>query len=133
MHFLISIGCMVGGIAFLVSAFYLQKLEDRERMPGFYTTATITSIKPGQDKTQTAVTFELTKDFKVQQITDVFPAEEAANWAVGRRSLVVYDEEKQKIYYNPMRKWRKAQAAVMLWGFMLLFFGISWLYAGKNL
>ena len=126
LHTCIGLLCILGGIAFIASAFYLQRLEDGKRMPGFYTTATIVAIKPHKNKAQTAVTFELTKDFRVCQVTNDFPTAEAENWKTGRRSLVVYDEEQQKIYYNPMRKSRNAQALVMGTGFVVLLFGVSW-------
>lgn len=126
LHTLIGLFCILGGIAFIASAFYLQRLEDRKRMPGFYTTATIVAMKPHKNKAQTAVTFELTKDFKVRRVSNDFPNEEAENWKTGRRSLVVYDEDQQKIYFNPMRRSRNAQALVMATGFVVLLFGVSW-------
>lgn len=126
LHMIIGLLCILGGIAFIASTFYLQRLEDRKRMPGFYTTATIVAMKPCKNKAQTQVTFELTKDFKVCQVTNDFPTAEAENWKVGRRSLVVYDEDQHKIYYNPMRRSRNAQALVMAAGFVVLLFGVSW-------
>ena len=133
LHTLIGLLCILGGIAFIASAFYLQRREDQERMPGFYTTATIVAIKPRKNEEQLAVTFELTKDFKVQRITNDFPAEEAAHWTVGRRALIVYDEDMQKIYFNPMRKSRNRQALVITTGFLILLFGVSWTILARTL
>ena len=100
LHTFIGLFCILGGIAFIASAFYLQKLEDRKRMPGFYTTATIVAMKPHNDQAKTRVTFELTKDFQIRQVTNDFSAEEAENWKVGRRSLVVYDEDQENIFQS---------------------------------
>ena len=36
LQIVIGLLCILGGIAFIASAFYLQRLEDRKRMPGFY-------------------------------------------------------------------------------------------------
>ena len=133
LHTMIGMLCILGGIAFIASAFYIQRLEDRQRMPGFYTTATIVEIKPRKNGEQLAVTFELTKDFKVLRVTNEFPAAEAANWTVGRRSLVVYAESEQKIYFNPMRKSRNMQAMVIAAGFLVLLFGVSWTILASTL
>ena len=75
LQIVIGLLCILGGIAFIASAFYLQRLEDRKRMPGFYTTATIVEMKPHKNKEQVAVTFELTKDFKIVRLTNDFSAE----------------------------------------------------------
>lgn len=126
LQIVIGLLCILGGIAFIASAFYLQRLEDRKRMPGFYTTATIVEMKPHKNKEQVAGTFELTKDFKIVRVTNDFSADEAAGWKKGRRSLVVYAEDQHKIYFNPMRRSRNAQALVMAAGFVVLLFGVSW-------
>ena len=130
---LIGALCVLGGIGLIASSFYLQKREDRQRMPGFYTTATIVDIKPRRNQEQLAVTFELTKDFKVLRVTNDFSAEVAGNWQKGRRSLVVYDEGQQKIFFNPMRKSRNAQALVIAAGFVVLIFGVSWTIVASTL
>ena len=126
MALFIGVICILAGIGCIAATFYLQRVEDRERVPGFYTTAAIVAIKPDKKGEQTAVTFEFTKDFQVLQRTQVFPAEAAASWITGRRSLIVYDEENETIYYNPMRRSRNRQALVMAAGFLILLFGVSW-------
>lgn len=121
------------GVAMVASAFWVQRLEDRERMPGFYTTAVIVNMVPQKRKGQTEVCFEFTKDFRVQRVSNDFPSEMAENWRVGRKNLIVYDEEQGKIYYNPMKKWRNRQALLMGIGLMVLLYGVLWstFFAGQ--
>lgn len=123
-HFFIGLAFILGGIGLIASTFYVQKQEDKHRMPGFYTTATICGVK--EHKTKTDVTFELTKDFKVIQVKDSYPKEEATWAVIGRRALIVYDEGQGKIYYNPMKEYRKRQLILTIAGFLVLMFGISW-------
>lgn len=127
-HVLVALAFILGGIGLIAATFYVQRQEDRERMPGFYTTAEIVAIKPGKKKSELAVTFEFTKDFKIKQVTNQYSQEEAGHWITGRKSLIVYDETQDKIYYNPMAKYRKKQAIMIMAGFLVLLFGISWLY-----
>lgn len=124
-YIVLSFCCIVIGIGCIASAFYLQRLEDRRRMSGYYTTATIVGMKPCPQKGTMAVTFEFTKDFQLQRKMNNYPLAEVSGWVMGRRSLIVYDEVQQKIYYNPMRKYRVQQAFVMLIGFFVLLFGIA--------
>lgn len=130
-HFFIGVAFILGGIGLIASTFYVQRQEDKERMPGFYTTATICAIK--EHKSKTDVTFEFTKDFKVIQVKDTYPAGEAAGWVVGRRALIVYDEGQGRIYYNPMKEYRKRQLILTIAGFMVLMFGISWVMFSATL
>ncbi len=127
-HVLVALAFILGGIGLIAATFYVQKQEDAARMPGFYTTAEIIKIKPGKQKTELAVTFEFTKDFKIKQVTNLYPKEEAESWITGRKSLIVYDETQEKIYYNPMKESRKKQAIMIIAGFLVLLFGINWLY-----
>lgn len=132
-HYLIGLLFILGGIGLIASSFYVQKREDRARMPGFYTTAEITAIKPGRSKREMAVTFTFTKDFKILRVTNQYPVEEAEHWVKGRRALIVYDEEAGKIYYNPMIRYRRWQAALIVAGFLVLLFGVSWLMFASRL
>ncbi len=127
-HVLVALAFILGGIGLIAATFYVQKQEDQVRPQGFYTTAEITKIKPGKSKAELAVTFEFTKDFKIKQVTNQYPKAEAEHWATGRKSLIVYDEAQEKIYYNPMKEFRKKQAIMIIAGFLVLLFGINWLY-----
>lgn len=119
------------GILLIAYTFQIQKKEDRERMPGFYTSAAIVSVKPlkdqsGQPTEELAVTFEFTKDFRRLQRTKHYPREEAGKWVAGRSTLIVYDEAADKIYVNPMKKYRRQQAMAVLAGGLTVLFGIFW-------
>ena len=127
-HVLVALLFILGGIGLIAATFYVQKQEDKARMPGFYTTAEIIKIKPGKNKSELAVTFEFTKDFKIRQVTNQYPKAEAEHWITGRKNLIVYDEVQEKIYYNPMKESRKKQAIMIIAGFLVLLFGINWLY-----
>ncbi|MBR4944569.1 MAG: hypothetical protein IKZ26_04085 [Peptococcaceae bacterium] len=127
-HVLVALMFILGGIGLIAATFYVQKQEDKARMPGFYTTAEIIKIKPGKNKSELAVTFEFTKDFKIRQVTNQYPKAEAEHWITGRKNLIVYDEVQEKIYYNPMKESRKKQAIMIIAGFLVLLFGINWLY-----
>lgn len=117
--------CMLVGLGLMAATFYVQRQEDVARIPGYYTTGTIVSNKP-VSKGERAVTFEFTKDFKVWHCTNRFPETEAANWKLGRNSLIVYDEASDAVYFNPMRASRKKQAWMLLVGGVLLLAGMYW-------
>ena len=117
--------CMMAGLGLMGATFYVQKQEDKTRVAGYYTTGTIVSNK-AMGKSERAVTFEFTKDFKVWHCTNRFPVAEAAHWKEGRRSLIVYDEALDKVYFNPMRDSRKKQAWMLLAGGVLLLSGMYW-------
>ena len=74
------------------------------------------------------MTFEFTKDFKIQQVTNSYSIEEAENWVTGRRSLIVFDDAQGRVYVNPMKASRQKQAVMIIVGFLVLMFGLSWLY-----
>ncbi len=131
-HYFIGLLFLLGGIGLIASTFYVQKQEDKVRMPGFYTTAEILSIKR-KNAGETAVTFAFTKDFKPREVTNLFPADEAEHWVEGRRALIVYDEAANKIYYNPMARYRRKQAILMVAGFLVLLFGVSWILFASRL
>ncbi len=117
--------CMLAGLGLMGATFYVQKQEDAARMPGYYTTGTIVSNK-AVNKGESDVTFEFTKDFKVWHCTSRYPTTEAANWKVGRRSLIVYDDRADAVYFNPMQASRKKQAWMLLVGGVLLLTGMYW-------
>lgn len=127
-HVLVALVFILGGIGLIAATFCVQKQEEKLRPPGFYTTAEIIRIRPGKSKAELAVTFEFTKDFKIRQVTSQYPKAEAEHWVTGRKSLIVYDETQEKIYYNPMKESRKKQAIMIIAGFLFLLFGINWLY-----
>lgn len=128
---LLGMAFMAGGILLIASTFLIQKKEDKERMPGFYTSAAILEVKPqkaqhGQTAEQVAVTFAFTKEFRILHRTYCYSKEEAKDWVPGRNTLIVYDEACNKIYVNPMKKYRKQQAVLMLAGGLTVLFGIFW-------
>lgn len=123
--FIGGIACMLLGLGLMAATFYVQKQEDKTRVAGYYTTGTIVSNKPGKNDMRD-VTFEFTKDFKVLQCTNSYPQAEAETWKEGRRSLIVYDEACDKVYFNPMRASRKKQAWMLLAGGVLLLSGMYW-------
>lgn len=121
--------CMLAGLLLIGSTFYVQKREDKARMPGYYTTGTIVANKPGKGKSNAQkreVTFEFTKDFQVLRCTNSYPENEAENWKVGRNTLIVYDEATDMVYCNPMQESRKKQAVLMLLGGIVLLTGMYW-------
>lgn len=121
--------CMLVGLLLIGSTFYVQKQEDKERLPGYYTTGTIVANKPGAEKSnmrKREVTFEFTKDFQVLRCTNSYPEKDAENWKVGRNTLIVYDEVADMVYYNPMKKSRQKQAVLMSVGGIVLLAGIYW-------
>lgn len=126
--FISSVMCVIVGVCVVASAFYIQKKEDRMRMPGFYTEATVVSNVPQTGHAQTIrnVTFEFTKDFKVIHCTNSYSAEEAASWREGRHFLIVYDEAQDKVFCNPMKAYRKKQAVCMVVGGIVILVGIQW-------
>ena len=117
--------CMMAGLGLMGATFYVQKQEDKTRVAGYYTTGTIVSNK-AVSMGERDVTFEFTKDFKVWHCTSRYPATEAANWKVGRRSLIVYDDRADAVYFNPMQASRKKQAWMLLVGGVLLLTGMYW-------
>lgn len=125
---LVALVFILAGIGLIAATFLVQKQEDKVRMPGYYTTATITQIRPCNNKKELAVTFEFTKDFKLRQVTNSYVTEEAGNWVTGRRSLIVFDETTGTVYVNPMKASRQKQAVMIIVGFLVLMFGLSWLY-----
>ena len=125
---LVALAFILAGIGLIAATFLVQKQEDKVRMPGYYTTATITQIRPCSNKKEMAVTFEFTKDFKIQQVTNSYSIEEAENWVTGRRSLIVFDDAQGRVYVNPMKASRQKQAVMIMVGFLVLMFGLSWLY-----
>ena len=125
---LVALAFILAGIGLIAATFLVQKQEDKVRMPGYYTTATITQIQPCSNKKELAVTFEFTKDFKIQQVTNSYCMEEAENWVKGRRSLIVFDDAQGRVYVNPMKASRQKQAVMIIVGFLVLMFGLSWLY-----
>lgn len=125
---LVALAFILAGIGLIAATFLVQKQEDKVRMPGYYTTATITQIRPCSNKKEMAVTFEFTKDFKIQQVTNSYSIEEAENWVTGRRSLIVFDDAQGRVYVNPMKASRQKQAVMIIVGFLVLMFGLSWLY-----
>ena len=125
---LVALAFILAGIGLIAATFLVQKQEDKVRMPGYYTTATITQIRPCSNKKELAVTFEFTKDFKIQQVTNSYCMEEAENWVTGRRSLIVFDDAQGRVYVNPMKASRQKQAVMIIVGFLVLMFGLSWLY-----
>lgn len=116
---------MMAGLGLMGATFYVQKQEDKTRVAGYYTTGTIVSNK-AVSMGERDVTFEFTKDFKVWHCTSRYPATEAANWKVGRRSLIVYDDRADAVYFNPMQASRKKQAWMLLVGGVLLLTGMYW-------
>lgn len=51
---------------------------------------------------------------------------EAEKIYVGRKYFVIYDEDKDKVYLNPMAKYRKKQSVLVLIGGIVLLLGINW-------
>lgn len=125
---LVALVFILAGIGLIAATFLVQKQEDKVRMPGYYTTATITQIRPCNNKKELAVTFEFTKDFKLRQVTNSYGTEEAGKWATGRSSLIVFNEAQGRVYVNPMKASRQKQAIMIILGFLVLLFGLSWLY-----
>lgn len=126
LSFIGSILCLIVGIATVAWSFHIQKEEDKERVPGFYTEASIVANKLTKDQTKRKVTFEFTKDFRVLHCTNQYEAEEAALWREGKRFLIVYDEGADKVYCNPMKESRKKQALCMVIGGVVILVGIQW-------
>ena len=124
----IALSCILAGIGLIAATFLVQKKEDETRMPGYYTTATVTQIRPCKNNSELAVTFEFTKDFKIRQVTNSYGTEEAGNLVTGRSSLIVFDEAQGRVYVNPMKASRQKQAVMIIVGFLVLLFGLSWLY-----
>lgn len=124
-HYFVAVCFIIAGILVIAATFLVQKKEDAERMPGFYTTAEMVSIKKHGNTTD--VTFVFTKDFRNLRITNHYPAEEAEGWVEGRQTLIVYEEETGKVHVNPMRKYRRKQGIMIIIGFLLIMFGASWL------
>lgn len=129
MAFFSGILCMIIGILCISFSFYFQKQEDKNRMPGYYTEGVIVKNKECQSETLEAareVCVEFTKDFKVLRCTTRFPKKEVENWRVGRKMLIVYDEQKDQVYYNPMRHFRKKQHICMIVGGIVVLVGLQW-------
>lgn len=126
--FVSSVICVVVGVLLVASAFYIQKKEDRMRIPGFYTEATVVANVPKKGKAQNLrdVTFEFTKDFKVIHCTNSYCVEEAESWREGRHFLIVYDETQDKVFCNPMKAYRKKQAVCIAVGGIVILVGIQW-------
>ncbi|MEE0435705.1 MAG: hypothetical protein UDB11_09960 [Peptococcaceae bacterium] len=121
--------CMIVGILIIGSAFLIQRKEDKVRPSGYYTQADILVNKPSHKKdgiTQNLVKFRFTKDFKVLLAEEFFPSMEAEKIYVGRKYFVIYDEDKDKVYLNPMAKYRKKQSVLVLIGGIVLLLGINW-------
>ena len=47
---LVALAFILAGIGLIAATFLVQKQEDKVRMPGYYTTATITQIRPCSNK-----------------------------------------------------------------------------------
>lgn len=119
----------ISGILCISFSFYFQKQEDKYRTPGYYTEGVIVKNKECQSDTLEAareVCVEFTKDFKVLQCTTRFPKKEVENWRVGRKILIVYDEQKDQVYCDPMRQFRKKQHICMIVGGIVVLVGIQW-------
>lgn len=128
LSFIGSVLCIVVGLALIGNAFYIQKKEDRMRIPGFYTEAVIVKNVPSKNTPSKMrdVTFEFTKDFKVWHCTNRYSEKEADLWREGRHFLIVYDEAQDKVYCNPMKAYRKKQAITMGIGGIVILVGIQW-------
>lgn len=116
---------IVLGIGTIAATFIVQKMEDKERIEGFYTTAEVVALKNLSKDNRVSATFEFTKDFKIMKATDTFSEEEAQGLKPGRKALIVYVPETKRVYNNPMRKHRKIQGMMIIAGFLLLLFGVS--------
>lgn len=124
--FMSGILCMLFGIGVIAGTFLVQRKENQVRPEGLYTEGVVLSNRVRSDKkNMQEVTFEFMKDFRMVRCTMNYEREEAKNLKPGRKYLIVYDDQTDRVYCNPMKKYRTQQNWLMIIGGIILLIGIN--------
>lgn len=132
LYMYLAIGVLLNmiGLGAIGSSFIVQKAEDKKRMPGYYTVAHISQLKPEKDRQKAKV--EFTMNFKQYQVDTYFDLNDPGV-RIHRDILIVYDPETGTVYNNPMKKYRNIQGALIIGGLFLVLSGILCCLAGISL
>ena len=111
------------GIGSIAASFLVQKMEDRNRPPGYHLKATLTKIHERKDGTR-KMDFSFFLFGKPVNCSAIATMEESRPAQVQHDYLVVYNEETGECIFNPCQKYRIAQAVLITGGIFITLFAV---------